>query len=193
MMEDRERMMENSERVLAQRTAARRTLRILLITVSSLFVASVVFMVVRGDRSAPEGRRVLAILPFRGPSTETGVGRYAGFSEGLAAYFGRADPNDLGVFGPASTAVHVESGEDPLAVGRILEADMVLVGREVGGDLAPTLIAELFRVDDGTTLWRGEFEVGPDLDRRTLLIRVATQVTELLDLPRSEVGPAGER
>jgi hypothetical protein len=63
---------------------------------------------------------------------------------------------------------------------------MVLVGREVSGGLAATLVAELFRVDDGTALWRGEFEVGSDLDsdRRLLLIRVATEVTEVLDLPR---------
>jgi hypothetical protein len=43
---------------------------------------------------------------------------------------------------------------------------------------------ELFRVDDGTTLWRGEFGVGPDLDRSALLLRVALDVTDVLDLPR---------
>ena len=91
---------------------------------------------------------------------------------------------DLGVFGPASTSRLLESGEDPLAVGRTLGADMVLVGREVGGNLSATLVAELFRVDDGTTLWRGEFEVGPDVDRSALLLRVATEVTEVLNLPR---------
>jgi TolB-like protein len=177
-------MMESFVPLEDQRAAARRTLRTLLITVSALFLASLVFMVVRGNQSAPEGRRVLAVLPFQGWNREAGPGRYAGFSEGLTAYFGRADPNDLGVFGPASTSEYVESGDDPLAVGRTLGADMVLVGREVSGDLSATLVAELFRVDDGTTLWRGEFEVGPDLDRRVLLLRVATEVTEALDLPR---------
>ena len=176
--------MEGSVRVEEQRAAARRTLTTLLITVSALFVASLVFMVVRGDRSAPEGRRVLAVLPVQGPNPEAGPGRYAGFGEGLAAYFGRADPMDLGVFGPASTSRFVEAGEDPLAVGRTLGADMVLVGREVAGGLSATLVAELFRVDDGTTLWRGEFEVGPDLDRSALLLQVAIEVTEVLDLPR---------
>ena len=91
---------------------------------------------------------------------------------------------DLGVFGPASTSRFVEAGEDPLAVGRTLGADMVLVGREVAGGLSATLVAELFRVDDGTTLWRGEFEVGPDVDRSALLLRVAMEVTEVLNLPR---------
>ena len=173
--------MEGSIRIEDRQTAARRTLTTLLITVTALFVGSILFMVVRGDRGAPEGRRVLAVLPFRGPEAEPG--RYSGFSEGLTAYFGRADPNDLGVFGPASTSQHVQAGADPLAVGRTFDADMVLVGREVPGN-PPTLVAELFRVDDGTTLWRGEFEVGPDLDRRTLLLRVATEVTEVLDLAR---------
>ena len=91
---------------------------------------------------------------------------------------------DLGVFGPASTSRFVEAGEDPLGVGRTLGADMVLVGREVAGDLDPTFVTELFRVDDGTTLWRGEFEIGPELDRSALLLRVAIEVTEVLDLPR---------
>ncbi len=174
-------MMEISEHTENRRAAARRTLTALLITVSALFVASVVFMVVRGGVD-PEGRRILAIIPFEGPASAPGD-PYAGFAEGLAAYFGRADPNDLGVFGPASTFELAESLDDPLAVGRTFDADMVLVGREVSG-VPPTLVAELFRVDDGTTLWRGEFEVGPDVDRRTLLLTVATEVTQTLDLPR---------
>ena len=176
--------MEDSVRIEDQRIAARRTLTTLVITVSALFLFSMVFMVVRGDQGAPEGRPVLAVLPFEGPSSEVGPGRYAGFAEGLAAYFGRADPNVLFVFGPASTSVYTEAGDDPLAVGRTLSADMVLVGREVGGGLSPTLVAELFRVDDGTTLWRGEYDVGPGVDRRQLLTDVATEVTQALDLPR---------
>jgi TolB-like protein len=177
-------MMDRPDRLEDQRTAARRTLTTLLITVSALFVASVVFMIVRGDRSAPEGRRILAVLPFQGSEAGAGSGRYAGFGEGLAAYFGRADPNDLGVFGPASTSEQMESGGDPLAVGRAFDADLILVGHEIAGTPAATLVAELLRVDDGSTLWRGEFEVPPDLDRRELLFRVATEVTEVLDLPR---------
>jgi hypothetical protein len=78
----------------------------------------------------------------------------------------------------------VESGEDPLTLGKTLGADMVLVGREVVGDFSSTLVVELFRVDDGTTLWRNEFEAGPDLDRTALLLRVAIDVTDVLDLPR---------
>ncbi len=176
--------MEGSGRIEEQRAGARRTLTTLLITVSALFVGSILFMVVRGDQSAPEGRRVLAVLPFQGPSSEAGPGRYSGFAEGLAAYFGRADPNVLGVFGPASTSQYVEAGDDPLGVATTLGADMVLVGREVARNFTPTLVAELLRVDDGTALWRGDFDVGPDMDRRLLLIQVATEVTEVLDLPR---------
>ena len=163
---------------------ARRTLTALLIMVSALFVGSTLFMVLQGDQRAPEGRRVLAVLPFQGPSPEAGPGRYAGFGEALAAYFGRADPMDLGVFGPASTFEYAELGVDPLAVGRTLGADMVLVGREVSGNPSPRLVTELFRVDDGTVLWRGEFEVGSDVDMRVLLTQVGVEVTMMLDLPR---------
>ena len=176
--------MKDSAAIEDRKAGARRTLTALIITVSALFVGSVAFMLEKGANSAPEGRRVLAVLPVQGPGPEAGPGRYAGFGEGLAAYFGRADPMDLGVYGPASTSRLLEAGEDPLTVGRTLGADMVLVGREVAGDLDPTLVTELFRVDDGTTLWRGEFAVGPDLDRSALLLRVAIEVTEVLDLPR---------
>ena len=119
-------MMEASERIEQQQAAARRTLTTLLTVVSAVFVGSVAFMVVRGDKSAPEGRRVLALLPFRVPPSEVGPGPYSGFAEGLAAYFGRADPNDLGVFGLASTSVYAESGDDPLAAGGTLNADLSL-------------------------------------------------------------------
>ena len=178
--------MEDSVQIEERQAAARRTLTTLLIMVSALFVGSILFMVVRGGQSAPEGRRVLAVLPFQGLDPADGSSRYSGFSEGLAAYFGRADPNVLSVFGPASTSQYVEAGADPLAVGQTLGADIVLVGREVPGGLPATLVVELFRVDDGTALWRGEFEVGSevDTDRRLLLIRVATEVTEFLDRPR---------
>jgi TolB-like protein len=178
--------MEDSPGIEDQRAGARRTLTTLLIMVSSLFAGSVMFMVVQGDQGAPEGRPVLAVLPFQSLNMEAGPSRYSGFGEGLAAYFGRADPNVLGVFGPASTSQYVEAGADPLAVGRTLSADMVLVGREVPGGLPGTLVVELFRIDDGTTIWRGEFDAGSnvDRDRRLLLIQVATEVTEVLDLPR---------
>jgi TolB-like protein len=187
MIEESERVEQQrveQQRVEEQQRAARRTLTTLLITVSALFVAALVFMLVRGDQGAPEGRRVLAVLPIQGPNPETGPGRYAGFGEGLAAYFGRADPMDLGVFGPASTSRFVESGEDALSIGRTLGADIILVGRESGGGLSPTLIAELLRVDDGSILWRGEFEAPSDGDRSALLLQVAIDVTEVLDLPR---------
>ena len=75
-------------------------------------------------------------------------------------------------------------GSNPLAVGVELGADIVLVGREIRGDSDPTLMMELFRVDDGTSVWRGQFEVGPDVDLRTLQIRIGSEVTEVLDLPR---------
>lgn len=176
--------MEDSARLEDRKAGARRTLTALLIIVAALFVGSLAFMVVRGDQSAPEGRRVLAVLPVQGPNPGVGPGPYDGFSEGLAAYFGRADPMDLGVFGPASTSRLVESGQEPLALGRTLGADMVLVGREVARDFAAALVVELFRVDDGATLWRGEYQVGPGMDRGALLLEVATEVIDVLDLPR---------
>ena len=163
---------------------ARRTLMALVILVLALFTASTAFMVLQGNRRSPEGRAVLAVLPVESSTSGTGTNRYAGFGQALATYFGRADPMTLGVLGPVSTARYVVPGSDPLAVGVELGADIVLVGREIRGDSDATLMMELFRVDDGTSLWRGEFEVGQDVDLRALQIRIGTEVTEVLDLPR---------
>ena len=112
--------MEDSAQLEARKAGARRTLTALLIIVAALFLGSLAFMVVRGDQKAPEERRVIAVLPVQGSTPEAGAGRYDGFGQYLAAYFGRADPMDLGVFGPASTARLVEAGEEPLALGRTL-------------------------------------------------------------------------
>ncbi len=164
------------------RTGARRTLAALVITVSALFVGSLIFMVMEGGRRIPKGRPVLAVLPFQ--SSTPGSSRYAGFGEGLASYFGRIDPRELGVLGPASTAGYFDPGGDPLEVGRQFEADMILMGREVSGASATTLVAELYRVDSGTLLWSGEFDVGETGDLRRAQARIGMEVTEALNLPR---------
>lgn len=156
----------------------------LVITMLSLFVGSVTFMVLQGGKHIPEGRPLLAVLPFGDPDAQAGQNRYAGMGRALATYFGRTDPRELGVLGPASTERLVRAGSDPLAVGRELKADLVLVGRELPGEGTPILVAELFRVDDGSLLWKGEFEVGPDVNLRALQTRIATEVTEVMDLPR---------
>ncbi len=164
------------------RAGARRTLAALVITMSALFVGSLIFMVMEGGRRIPEGRPVLAVLPFQGSTP--GSSRYAGFGEGLASYFGRIDPRELGVLGPASTAGYFDPDGDPLEVGRRFEADMILMGREVSGASVTTLVAELYRVDSGTLLWSGEFDVGETEDLHPVQARIGMEVTEALNLPR---------
>ena len=164
------------------RAGARRTLVTLVITMSALFVGSVIFMVMEGDRRTPEGRPVLAVLPFQG--SPPGSIRYAGFGEALASYFGRVDPRELGVFGPASTARYFDREGDLLEAGRRLEADMVLSGREVSTAAGAVLVAQLHRVDSGELVWSGEFDVEGPESLRPALARIGTEVTEVLDLPR---------
>jgi TolB-like protein len=163
---------------------ARRTLVALVVLVLVLFAAATAFMVLEGNRRAPEGRPVLAVLPVEPAMSDSATSRYAGFGQGLASYFARADPMILGVLGPVSTARVVTPRSDPLAVGVELGATMVLLGHEIVGDSGPTLVMELLRVDDGTALWRREFRVGSDVDLRALRIRIGAEVTEVLDLPR---------
>ncbi len=156
---------------------------ILVVTISTLVVGSVTFMVLEGRGRIPEGRPVLAILPFVGSTS--GSNRYAGFGEGLASYFSRMDPRDLLVFGPASTADRVVAADgDALAVGRELQADMILVGREITREATLVLLAELFRIDSGALVWSGEYDVGDAAALRLAQTRIGTEVTEVLDLPR---------
>ena len=163
------------------RAGARRTFLTLAVIVVGLFVGSLIFMVVEGARRVPEGRPVLAVFPFQEPTP--GSSRYTGFGEGLASYFGRIDPRELGVLGPASTAARGEADDDPLRVGRELGADLILVGAEIARAAGPVLVVEVFRVDSGSLLWSGQFDVDGE-DLRPLQARVGREVTDVLNLPR---------
>jgi len=164
------------------REGARRTLAALVIIIASLTVGSMIFMVREGGRRIPEGRPVLAVLPFLASTPASH--RYAGFGEGLAAYFSRVDPRELGVLGPASTADRFDPDGDPIEAGRRVEADVVLAGREISRASALVLVAELFRVDSGALLWRREFVVEDAETLRAAQTRIGTEVTEALNLPR---------
>ena len=164
-----------------RRAGARRTFLTLAIIVAGLFVGSLIFMVVEGARRVPEGRPVLAVFPFEEPTPSSS--RYTGFGEGLASYFGRIDPRELGVLGPASTAARGEADDDPLTVGRELGADLILVGAELPRAAGPVLVVEVFRVDSGSLLWSGQFDVDGE-DLRQLQARIGREVTDALNLPR---------
>jgi TolB-like protein len=140
-------------------------------------------MVIEGRKRIPEGRPLLAILPFQGSTP--GSDRYAGFGEGLASYFSRMDPRDLGVLGPASTADRIAAARgDAREVGRQLDADMILMGREVTRASTLVLVAELLDVDSGALLCSGEYTVGEPGKLRVAQTSIGAEVTEVLDLPR---------
>lgn len=154
-----------------------------MITVSTMVTGSVIFMVMEGRNRIPEDRPLLVILPFEG--LESGSDRYAGFGEGLATYFSRVDPRDLGVLGPASTTDQIAAMDgDARALGRKLEADMILMGREMTRDSTLVLVAQLMSVVTGERLWLGEYEVGEPGALRLAQTRIGTEVTQVLDLPR---------
>jgi TolB-like protein len=166
-----------------RRAGARKTLLALVIMLTTLVSGSVVFMIREGRNRIPEGRPMLVILPFE--AATPGSTRYAGFGEGLATYFSRVDPRDLGVLGPASTTDPIAAfGGDARALGRQLEADVVLMGREVIRDFQPVLVAELLRVESGANMWSEEFDVeGPEALRKAQT-RIGAEVTLVLDLAR---------
>lgn len=166
------------------RLGVQRTFMRLITTVGVVFLLSLLFMISQGRKGLSDGRTVLAVLPFESGLVQDSTQRYAGFAEGLAAYFGRADPQILGVLGPASTGRYASRGLDPLAIGHELLADLVVTGRESGtrGDLS--LVVDLLKVADGSILWSREFRIGENTELRDLLTEVSTEVTSVLDLPR---------
>lgn len=176
-------MSETSSHQYDSRSGARHTLIALVVTIIMLFLGSLIFMILEGGNRIPEGRLVLAVFPFQSSTLDSN--RYNGFGEGLASYFGRIDPKELSVFGPASTARHVyPGGNNPVRAGRKLEADIILVGHEEHRDSGVMLIAELFQVESGSLLWSKEFSVNEKEDLHILQTLIGTEVTEILDLPR---------
>jgi len=171
------------ESLSSRRAGARKTLLALVVTVSTMVIGSIMFMVSQGRNRIPEGRPMLVILPFE--AATPGSTRYAGFGEGLATYFSRIDPRDLGVLGPASTTDPIAALRgDARALGRQFEADMVLMGREVIRDSQPVLLAELLRVESGQSVWSEEYYVDGPEALRTAQTQIGAEVTLVLDLPR---------
>ena len=162
----------------------RRTFLVLVSTVAIVFVSSLLFMIFQGRKGLSDERTVLAVLPIYSELVKASPDRYEGFAEGLAAYFGRADPQILGVLGPASTDRYATQGMGALDIGNEVLADLIVTGREQGTEADPILLVELLQVSDASILWKREFMIGKNLDLQDLLVEVSTQVTSVLDLPR---------
>ena len=160
----------------------KRTFMVAAAAVLTVFILSLLFMVSQGRKGLSDERIVLAVLPFETESTQDSTDRYAGFAEGLAAYFGRSDPQILGVLGPASTSRYM--GLDPVAIGNELLADLVVTGQEYSAEDNLILAVELIQVIDRSVLWSREFQLTEEADLRGLLVEVSTEVTSILDLPR---------
>jgi len=161
-----------------------RTFMGLVTTVFVVFLFSLLFMISQGRKGLSEGRTVLAVLPFESELVQDSTDRYAGFAEGLAAYFGRTDPQILGVLGPASTERYTNRGLEPVAIGTELLADLVVTGHESGTRDSLSLVVDLLEVVSGSNLWSREFRLDENTDLRDLLRQVSTEVTSVLDLPR---------
>jgi len=156
----------------------------LVTTVTIVFLSSLVFMILQGRKGLSDERTVLAVLPIQYDLPQDSPDRYSGFSEGLAAYFGRTDPQILGVLGPASTDRYSTQNLDPVAIGNEVFADLVLAGRERDYQANSVLVMNLLQVSDGSILWSGEFNLDSSRDLRDLLVEVSTEVTSVLNLPR---------
>ena len=127
-------------------------------TIAALFIASS-FAVWKGPETfgvfnpfAVENRKIdsLAVIPFTADSQASGL------SKGLAANL----VNRLGKLNRfAVRPVGTEKGsDDPVAKGKSLEADVVLVGTIISGDKNYRVFARLIDVRDSATVWTGTFD-----------------------------------
>ena len=108
-------------------------------------------------RSALEGVRSIAVLPFTTIGLENGD-EFVGLAM-ADALITRLGSLDRIIVRPTSAiSKYKEKGKDPLAAGRELRVDAVLAGSTQRSGDRMRLTVQLLRTGDGRTLWTGKFD-----------------------------------
>ena len=137
--------------------------RPLLLAISTLLVtASIGYLVwsrVRTRPQPPNGRLILAVLPFENLTGDTGQNYFSeGLTEEMTAQLVRIDPEHLGVIGRA-TAIPGRNGQEQIAeIGRQLGAQYVLQGSVRRGSDRLRVTAELIQTRDQTHAWSRQYD-----------------------------------
>jgi len=132
----------------------------------------------RARASAPNGRLVLAVLPFENLTGEPGQDYFSdGMTEEMISQLGRLDPEHLGVIARTSV-MHYKHGQEQLEqIGRELGVQYVLEGSVRRDSSRVRITAQLIQVRDQTHLWSREY----DRDLSNLLVLQGEIAQEIAD------------
>lgn len=116
----------------------------------------------RGIRAAatpPEGRVMVAVLPFQDLSGAADDSHFSdGITEEMIAQLGALRPNRIGVIARTTVMQYRQSSKDVMEIGRELGVDYVLEGSVRRADTQVRITAKLVQVSDQTQLWAGSFD-----------------------------------
>src|SRR5262249_17011432 len=108
---------------------------------------------------APNGKMMLAVLPFANPSGDATQDYFSdGLTEEMITQLGRLDPNRLGVIARTSAMKYKHTDKDVAQIGKELGADYILEGsaRRAGNQVRVS--AQLIQASDQTHLWAQSYE-----------------------------------
>ncbi|HYO15209.1 MAG TPA: winged helix-turn-helix domain-containing protein, partial [Thermoanaerobaculia bacterium] len=127
-----------------------------------LALALTLFAAARAGRppsKSPEGRAMLAVLPFEDLSGEPGAEHWSdGLTEELISQLGRIDPGRLGVIARTSSMRYKGTREPVDRIGRELGVDYILEGSVRRSGERWRITAQLIEVRDQTHLWAESYD-----------------------------------
>lgn len=141
-------------------TPARRVSLVALILLSSLaLVAGAYFSLSRLSSRPPEGRVLIAVLPFENMSQDPNQEYFSeGMTEEMMTRLGRLNPQRLGVISRTSALAYKRQGKPIERLARDLGVAYVLEGsvRQSGDQLRIT--ARLIRTRDQSEIWAEQYQ-----------------------------------
>jgi len=141
-------------------------------------------------RPSPEGRVMLAVLPFANLTGDAGQDYFSdGMTEEMITQLGRLDPRHFGVIARTSV-MHYKSSQTNLEqVGRDLGVQYVLEGsiRRDSGKVRIT--AQLIQVSDQTHLWAQQYD-REIKDLLRLQTEIAQKICQQIPITLGEHNPA---
>lgn len=168
----------------SQRRRSRPQLRAILLLSLLIGLATAGLYAWRAARSQPEAAppviRSLAVLPFRSLNAEAGD-EYLGLGMADAIITKLSNLQEINVRPTSNVARYAGPEQDPLAAGRALKVDHVLVGSIQKSGERLRISAQLLRVTDGASLWADSFDE-PFSDILVLQDRISLKVSEALRL-----------
>jgi len=132
----------------------------------------------RNDKGSSSGIKSLAVLPFKSLSGEADNDHQGlGLADILITRLGIL--KELNVRPTSSVSAFEKQTIDWQAIGQALNVDAVLEGTIYRGENDVRVTVRLLRVDDGKTIWTGQFEK-PSVEELRLQDEISLRVAESL-------------